>query len=170
MLVDCKTVRIFAHSSTREQSNKRSGMRVKTESETGERRYVRVRLATFARVRLLRHALLISLLILRKKPTVLQSNCLSPSPTIRTILELCKTYLITIGEGKRLWPTLKKTSQYFFIKRPSLESICILCKWEDLLALHSCPNSGSVVSFKHFQLTCSPGNRKRFRKRHVMST
>ena len=38
--VDCKTVRIFAYSSTREQSNKRSGMR---------------------------------LLILRKKPTVLQS-------------------------------------------------------------------------------------------------
>ena len=33
----------------------------------------RVRLARFARVRLLRHALPISLLILRKKPTVLQS-------------------------------------------------------------------------------------------------
>ena len=41
--VDCKTVRIFAYSSTREQSNKRSG------------------------TRLLRHALPISLLILRKK-------------------------------------------------------------------------------------------------------
>ena len=36
--IDCKTVRIFAYSSTREQSNKRSGMRLKTESETGERR------------------------------------------------------------------------------------------------------------------------------------
>ena len=35
--VDCKTVRIFAYSSTREQSNKRSGMRPKTESGTGER-------------------------------------------------------------------------------------------------------------------------------------
>ena len=45
-------------------------MRLKTESETGERR---VRLARFARVRFLRHALPISLLILRKKPTVLQS-------------------------------------------------------------------------------------------------
>ena len=33
-----KTVRIFAYSSTREQSNKRSGTRLKTESETGERR------------------------------------------------------------------------------------------------------------------------------------
>ena len=32
--VDCKTVRIFAYSSTREQSNKRSGTRLKTESET----------------------------------------------------------------------------------------------------------------------------------------
>ena len=37
-LVDCKTVRIFAYSSTHEQSNKRSGTRLKTESETGERR------------------------------------------------------------------------------------------------------------------------------------
>ena len=55
--------------------NKRSGTRLKTESETGERRYGRVRLARFARVTLLRHALTISLLILRKKrPTVLQST------------------------------------------------------------------------------------------------
>ena len=37
--LDCKTVRIFAYSSTREQSNKKSGMRLKTESETGERRF-----------------------------------------------------------------------------------------------------------------------------------
>ena len=36
--VDCKTFRIFAYSSTREQSNKRCGTRLKTESETGERR------------------------------------------------------------------------------------------------------------------------------------
>ena len=36
--LDCKTVRIFAYSSKREQSNKRSGTRLKTESETGERR------------------------------------------------------------------------------------------------------------------------------------
>ena len=33
------------------------GTRLKTESETGERRYGRVRLARFARIRLLRHAL-----------------------------------------------------------------------------------------------------------------
>ena len=72
--LDCKTVRIFAYSSTREQSNKRSGTRLKTESETGERRYGRVRLARFACIRLLRHSLPISLLILRKKPTVLQSG------------------------------------------------------------------------------------------------
>ena len=37
--LDCKTVRIFAYSSAREQSNKRSGTKLKTESETGERRY-----------------------------------------------------------------------------------------------------------------------------------
>ena len=36
--------------------------------------YGRVRLARFARIRLLRHALPISLLILREKPTVLQSK------------------------------------------------------------------------------------------------
>ena len=47
--IDCKTVRIFAYSSTREQSNKRSGTRLKTESETGERRPGLVRLARFAR-------------------------------------------------------------------------------------------------------------------------
>ena len=38
MSLDCKTVRIFAYSSTREQSNKRCGTRLKSESETGERR------------------------------------------------------------------------------------------------------------------------------------
>ena len=37
-VIDCKTVRILAYSSTREQSNKRAGTRLKTESETGERR------------------------------------------------------------------------------------------------------------------------------------
>ena len=37
--VHYKTVRIFAYSSTREQSNKRSGTRLKTESETRERRF-----------------------------------------------------------------------------------------------------------------------------------
>ena len=49
--LDCKTVRIFAYSSKRQQSNKRSGTRLKTESETGERRYGRVRLARALRAR-----------------------------------------------------------------------------------------------------------------------
>ena len=35
---DCKIVCIFAYSSMREQSNKRSGTRLKTVTETGERR------------------------------------------------------------------------------------------------------------------------------------
>ena len=64
--LDCKTVRIFAYSSTREHSDKRSGTtsgtRLKTVTETGERR---VRLA---------NAFPISLLILKKKTTVLQSR------------------------------------------------------------------------------------------------
>ena len=77
--IDCKTVRIFAYSSTREQSNKRSRTRLKTESETGERRvfflsphtpYGRVRLARFARMKLIRHALPFSFPILRKNRLV----------------------------------------------------------------------------------------------------
>ena len=44
------------------------------ERDWGETPYGRVRLARFARLRLLRYALPISLLILRKNPTVLQSS------------------------------------------------------------------------------------------------
>ena len=64
----------FAHA--RAVKKKRSGKRLKTDSETGVGygRARRVRLARFARVRLLRQALPISLLILRKNPTVLQSS------------------------------------------------------------------------------------------------
>ena len=38
LILDCKTVLIFAYSCTLEESNKRCGTRLKTESETGERR------------------------------------------------------------------------------------------------------------------------------------
>ena len=38
-VLTCKTVRIFAYSSTRDQSNRRSGTKLKTESETRERRF-----------------------------------------------------------------------------------------------------------------------------------
>ena len=38
MQLDRKTVRIIAYSSTRKESNKRSGASLKTENETGERR------------------------------------------------------------------------------------------------------------------------------------
>ena len=57
--IDCKTFHILR---TREQSNKRSRTRLKTESETGffflspQTPYGRVRLARFERVRLLLHA------------------------------------------------------------------------------------------------------------------
>ena len=44
-VLDCKTARTFAYSSTREQSNERSGTRLKTESETGERRFSLARFA-----------------------------------------------------------------------------------------------------------------------------
>ena len=87
--IDSKTVCIFAYSSSREESNKRSGTTLKTESKTGERRfrvslspptpYGRVRLARFARVRLLPHALPISLLILRKKTDCFAVYCVTNS-------------------------------------------------------------------------------------------
>ena len=38
MQLDCKTVRIFAYSSTREHSNKKSGARLKKENETEKKR------------------------------------------------------------------------------------------------------------------------------------
>ena len=74
---------------TREQSNKRSGTKLKTESETGD--YGRVSLARFAPVRLLRHALPISLLILRKKTTVLQSTHIHIK---RVVSSSCSFYLM----------------------------------------------------------------------------
>ena len=61
----CKTVRIFAYSSTREQSNKRSEKLIKKKKKLASH-------ARRARKTLLHHALPISLLIFRKKkPTVL---------------------------------------------------------------------------------------------------
>ena len=74
--VDCKTVRIFANSGTREQSNKRSGMRLKT-------------------VRLLRHALPISLLILRKKTRLFCSLLFLLSPKGFHLRELSLTNIFT---------------------------------------------------------------------------
>ena len=90
--------RIFAYSSKRELSNIRSGTRLTAESETGERRRL-IRLTgvggrRLARIRLLRYALPISVLILRKKPTVLQSNpeghqhC-GRKPTETSVTEFC---------------------------------------------------------------------------------
>jgi len=89
--LDCKTVRIFAYSSTREQSNKRSGTRLKTESET-HTPVGRVRLARFARVRLLRHALPISLLILKKKNRLFCSLLTAFSHSQNAPLEIWERY------------------------------------------------------------------------------
>ena len=60
--------------------------------------YGRVRLARSARIRLLRHALPISLLILRKKPTVLQSSYYQ-SRLNRLFL---KTFLVIVFFGTLL--------------------------------------------------------------------
>ena len=98
MVVDCKTVRTFAYSCTRQQS------KVWNEPENRERdlrarqgRDGHVRLA-----RLLRHALAISLLILRKKPTVLQYITLVPAFAIKLV-----SFLPDVAERERERPSLK---------------------------------------------------------------
>ena len=78
-----RTVRIFAYSGTREQSNKRFGTRLKTKSETGERRYGQAKLARFARVGPLRHAL----------PILRKTDCFAvysqtPASSTESLLEL----------------------------------------------------------------------------------
>ena len=80
MHVDCKTVRISAYSSTRDPraANERSGTRLKTESETGERLsphtpYGRVRLARFALKNLTPRFTDFFTDFEKKNPTVLQS-------------------------------------------------------------------------------------------------
>ena len=108
--LDCKTVRIFTYSSMREQLNKRSATRLKTESETGEshffslrffsrltRPYGRVRLARFARIRLLHYALPFSLLILRKKNRLsLQSKINRVRLPCRCFLFLCTVFFFCL--------------------------------------------------------------------------
>ena len=99
-ILDCKTVRIFAYSSTQRASSQTKGLerswkqraRPESESETWGESYGRVRLARFARVRLLRQALPISLLILsKKKPTVLQSTHIHIK---RVVSSSCLFYLM----------------------------------------------------------------------------
>ena len=80
--LDCKTVRIFAYSSTREQSNKSSRTRLKQRARLGRDSkntcfffLSPVRLARFGRVRLIRRTLYRFLYWFReKKTTVLQST------------------------------------------------------------------------------------------------
>ena len=85
VFVDCNTVRIFACSSS-EQSKERSGTRLRTESETGERRYGRVRLASFARKTLTPRFTDFFTDFEKTKPTVLQSSVFAIAPTIQHCL------------------------------------------------------------------------------------
>ena len=73
--IDCKTVRIVASSSTREQSNKRTGTRLKTESEIGDSHALRAYEAREFRARKTRTPSFTDFFNdFEKKPTVLQSN------------------------------------------------------------------------------------------------
>ena len=72
---DCKTVRIFAYSSTREQSKKVWNEAENRERDLGETLKIRFFFSRASHAT--PYSLPISLLILRKKPTVLQSNQLS---------------------------------------------------------------------------------------------
>ena len=69
--LDCKTVCIFAYSSTREQSNERSGTKLKTESETCEARALHARKPLTPRFTDF-------FTDFEKKPTVLQSRVRCP--------------------------------------------------------------------------------------------
>ena len=61
--------------------------------------YGRLRLARFARVRLSRHALPISLLILRKKPTFLQSNAPRDRPNSYVCVTVERSEMSKFTEG-----------------------------------------------------------------------
>ena len=92
--LDSKTVRIFVYSSTREQSNKRSGMRLKTESET--RRACEAR--ALRALKTLSHALPISLLILRKK-----TDCFAVYDEVGYLSNTCwATVLYDHAQNKRI--------------------------------------------------------------------
>ena len=90
--LDCKTVRIFSYSSTREQSNKRSGTRLKTEIEESR--------ACEARTKL-RHALPITDFE-KKKPTVLQSKRISKIQDSRVPKNLESTRGISAVDATRI--------------------------------------------------------------------
>ena len=73
--IDCKTVRIVACSSAHEQSNKRSGTRLKTESETGNSEALWACEARELRTRKTRTPRFTDFFTdFEKKPTVLPSN------------------------------------------------------------------------------------------------
>ena len=74
--------------------------KVCNEEESRERNWGEVRLASFTRIRLLRHALPISLLILRKKPTVLQSTL-----SVGSYLSM-GTCLTSLLDGNNKYPYL----------------------------------------------------------------
>ena len=77
--------------------------KVWNEAENRERDWV-TRFESFARVRLVRHALPISLLILRKKPTVLQSN---HEKAFQSSLNRLKIGFV--GPDKRMLPRSRKS-------------------------------------------------------------
>ena len=109
--LDCKTVRIFAYSSQREQSNERSGTRLKTESETGERA---------CEARALRACKTLTprftdfLTDFEKKPTVLQSSftCAEPNTTVSKITFFAPTSAFL--SYKQNWvKTFKKSNSFY---------------------------------------------------------
>ena len=82
--------------------------------------YRRVRLARFARVRLLRHALPISLLILRKKPTVLQSIVFVTFPVtffFLFFLTHVKDRMINVSESLPLRPIKVDNGKFYLLLR-----------------------------------------------------
>ena len=93
--LDCKTVRIFVYSSSASSQTEGWNEAENGERDWGQTPYGRVRLARFARVRLLRHALPISLLILRKK-----TDCFAVYGHTGLTRHLTVIRILTLGKVK----------------------------------------------------------------------
>ena len=103
--IDCKKVRIVACSSTCEQSKKRSGTRLKTESETGDSQARRAREVRQLRARKTRAPRFTDFFTdFEKKPTVLQSN---HEKTFQSSLNRLKIGFV--GSDKRMLPRSRKS-------------------------------------------------------------
>ena len=127
--VDCKTVRIFAYSSKREQSNKRSGTNWKYAKRTVGFFSLASHALRACEACALR-ALPISLLILRKKPTVLQSRV---AVNVQDLIQFHRSTCIHCSSS-----TVEHSySRWGHHSGTSLQSLILPDEWGHLLAMRN---------------------------------